>query len=480
MNNEIRQFLIIMFEKWAKEKVTDVQKLPISGSDREYIRICGSTKSAIGTYNADLKENKAFIYYSKEFKNKGINVPEIYAEDLDNHVYLQEDLGDVTLFQFLTETYHEEEFPKELIEKYKEVLSALPAIQVNGSKNLDFAYGYPRESFDKQSMMWDLNYFKYYFLKLSKISFNEQDLERDFHTFIDYLLKTQKNYFLYRDFQSRNIMLKDNKVYFIDYQGGRQGALQYDLASLLYDAKANIPSDIREKLVDVYLQELSKFIEFDQQEFQKYYQGYVLIRIMQAMGAYGFRGFYEKKTHFLKSIPFALKNLAYILNNYKIPIEIPNLKKALSDVVNSPYLKTIGIDETGLNIVIKSFSYKKGLPIDTSGNGGGFIFDCRCLSNPGRYIEYKKSTGKDLDVVDFFEEKNDIHEFLDKVYAVVDMSVENYLERRFTNLMINFGCTGGQHRSVFCAERLAEHFVEKYNLRPLVSHTEHHLFLEKK
>ena len=479
MNTKIKQLLLQMFEEWAKEEVIDVQKLPLSGSDREYIRIFGKTKTAIGTYNTDYKENKAFIYYSKTFLKKGLNVPEIYAEDLGENIYLQEDLGNMTLYQYLSKIYQDENFPIEVKNKYKKVLRALPDFQINGSEGLDFSYAYPRDKFDKQSMMWDLNYFKYYFLKLAKISFNEQELEKDFHTFTDYLLETDSNFFLYRDFQSRNIMLNNDKVYFIDYQGGRQGALQYDLASLLYDSKANIPQDVREELVNYYLEVLESKIDFDKKQFLQYFQGYVFIRIMQAMGAYGFRGFYENKRHFLKSIPFALKNLEYLLENFQLPIEISSLRNALENITKSQVLRNIGKSNSDLKVLIKSFSYKKGLPVDTSGNGGGFIFDCRCLSNPGRYKEFKLSTGKDKDVIEYFSDKNDIHEFLEKVYAVVDMSVDNYLERGFTNLMISFGCTGGQHRSVFCAENLINHLFEKYNINAEISHTEHHLFEDK-
>jgi aminoglycoside/choline kinase family phosphotransferase len=465
-----------MFEDWAAEKVIDVQKLPMSGSYREYIRITGENKTAIGTYNDDKKENLAFLYYSDHFLKKGLKVPEIYQRNLEKNIYLQEDLGNVTLYTYLSDIYQGEEFPQDLKAQYKKILKNLPDFQIKGSEGLDFTYAYPRESFDKQSMMWDLNYFKYYFLKLAKISFNEQELEKDFHSLTDYLLAADNHYFLYRDFQSRNIMLKDDNVYFIDYQGGRQGALQYDLASLLYDSKANIPQTVRAELMDFYLTELEKRIPVDRNKFLEFFQGYVLIRIMQAMGAYGFRGFYEKKTHFLKSIPFALNNLEYLLSHYNLPIEIPALKNALESITKSQLLRKIGHGKSELKVVIKSFSYKKGLPVDTSGNGGGFIFDCRCLSNPGRYREFHHSTGLDDDVIEFFSNKSDIKEFLEKVYAVVDMAVDNYLERHFTNLMVSFGCTGGQHRSVYCAEQLSDHLMEKYSLETVISHTEHHLF----
>ncbi len=478
MKKYLRKKLIELFELWSGETAQNVNKLPQSGSSREYIRISGDRKSAIGTYNDDFEENEAFLYYSDQFYKKGLNVPRIYYSDRDNHIYLQEDLGDTTLFSYLSKIYNDDHFPEALITQYKKVLRALPHFQVTGSKNLDFSYAYPRHSFDKQSMMWDLNYFKYYFLKLAQVSFNEEALEKDFHSFTDYLLQADRTYFLYRDFQSRNIMLKNDSVYFIDYQGGRQGALQYDLASLLYDSKANIPQAIRESLTDYYLNELEKHIPVNRKAFLEYFQGYVLIRIMQAMGAYGFRGFYEKKKHFLKSIPYALKNLDYLLDHYCLPIEIPRLRNALRNVTRSKRLQKIGKETPELTVTIKSFSYKKGIPVDTSGNGGGFTFDCRCLSNPGRYDKYKSLTGKDQAVIDFFRDSNDIETYLQYVYSLVDMSVEKYLERKFTHLMVSFGCTGGQHRSVYCAEQLQNHLQEKYSVNINLSHTEHHLFKE--
>ena len=237
--------------------------------------------------------------------------------------YLQEDLGNLTLFDYLSRTRELEGFSEKIINVYKKVLLELPRLQITAGKGIDYSYCYPRAAFDKQSMMWDLNYFKYYFLKLAKIPFDEQALEDDFQNFSDYLLAAESDFFLFRDFQSRNIMLHDGKVAFIDYQGGRKGALQYDLASLLYDAKADIPQAVRNELLEFYLDELEKYIEIDRAEFKAYFTGYVLIRIMQAMGAYGFRGFYEKKEHFLKSIPFALENLSYLLENNNIPIKLP-------------------------------------------------------------------------------------------------------------------------------------------------------------
>jgi hypothetical protein len=321
-------------------------------------------------------------------------------------------------------------------------------------------------------MMWDLNYFKYYFLKLAKIPFDEQALEDDFQAFSDYLLAVDNNAFLYRDFQSRNVMLKDDKVYFIDYQGGRKGALQYDLASLLYDAKANIPEAEREELLEFYLDELVQYKQVDRDKFKALFGGYVLIRIMQSMGAYGFRGFYEKKEHFLKSIPFALKNLETLLERNTIQAKLPELFKVLKAVTESVFLKTISPSNDRLTVRVSSFSYKKGIPHDPSGNGGGFVFDCRAIHNPGRYAEYKHLTGKDPQVQKFLEEKSTIASFMESVISLVSQSVEVYSSRGFSHLCVSFGCTGGQHRSVYAAEKLAEYLRNNYPVTVVLQHVE--------
>jgi len=321
-------------------------------------------------------------------------------------------------------------------------------------------------------MMWDLNYFKYYFLKLAKIQFDEQALEDDFQTFSDYLLSTESDFFLFRDFQSRNVMLKNGEVFFIDYQGGRRGALQYDLASLLYDGKADIPQIIRQQLYDFYVAELKKYTTVDDAKFAAYYKGFVLIRIMQAMGAYGFRGFYEKKEHFLKSIPFALKNLEYLLNDVSLPVELPELISVLRQLTHSEILKEIGQTKGNLTVSVTSFSYKKGYPTDTSGNGGGHVFDCRAINNPGRYPEFVNLTGKDLEVQEFLEQKSEIGVFLNAVKTIVDQSVKVYLDRDFSNLSISFGCTGGRHRSVYSAEKTAEYLRNNFPVNVVVLHRE--------
>ncbi|PIP54513.1 MAG: phosphotransferase enzyme family protein [Bacteroidetes bacterium CG23_combo_of_CG06-09_8_20_14_all_32_9] len=455
-------------------EVTTIQELPPSGSYRKYFRLFCGLQTFIGAFNPEPKENLAFIHFSKHFINCGLKVPEIIAEDIDNHIYIHTDLGDTTLFSFLEQNRKKQIFPENAINIYKQVLIDLIKFQFEAGKELDYSFCYPRESFDRQSMMWDLNYFKYYFLKLAKVNFDEQKLENDFEVFVNYLLKADCIYFLYRDFQSRNIMLKNNIVYYIDYQGGRRGPLYYDAASLLYDAKANIPQNVREELLDYYINLVKKIIYVDELEFRSMYYGYVLIRIMQAMGAYGFRGFYEKKEHFLRSIPYALQNLDWLLNNLKIPVKIPTLIRVLEHLTVSEELMKYNekiFPESSLCVHIQSFSYLKGLPIDKSGHGGGFIFDCRVLPNPGKYSEYENNNGKDSVVKDFLDNDEEVKQFLQNVYKIVEQSVEKYISRNFTHLQIAFGCTGGQHRSVFCAEKLAAHLKLKYQINIELEHT---------
>ncbi|WP_241558285.1 RapZ C-terminal domain-containing protein [Mariniphaga sediminis] len=472
MKNEVKNEVIRLFEHHFQEKVETFSMLPPSGSYRQYCRLENGNRSVIGAYNADVKENTAFLSFTNHFRQKGLPVPEIFAVSSDLKKYLLEDLGNLTLFDYLSETRESEGFSESIVSKYRKVLEVLPKIQITAGKDMDYSVCYPREAFDKQSMMWDLNYFKYYFLKLAKIPFDEQALEDDFQVFSDYLLSAPSDYFLYRDFQSRNVMLKNNDVYFIDYQGGRRGALQYDLASLLYDGKADIPQEIRSQLFGFYLAELRNYIPVNESEFTSYFNGFVLIRIMQAMGAYGFRGFYEKKEHFLKSIPFAIHNLQSLLPELSLPVNMPELVNVLHLLIHSESLKEIGQVHRDLTVRITSFSYKKGIPADPSGNGGGFAFDCRALNNPGRYAEYKNLTGKDLKVQQFLEQNSEMKWFLKPVKALVEQSIKNYLERGFTHLTVNFGCTGGQHRSVYAAEKLAAHLRNNFPVNVVLVHRE--------
>jgi len=399
-------------------------------------------------------------------------VPEILAENADRTLYIEEDLGETNLFQLLTRLRKPcAQFPQEAAAVYRKVVKKLPQFQINAAKDLPYQYCYPRPEFDRQSMIWDLNYFKYFFLKLAKIPFGEQELEDDFNRFADFLSGAEREYFLYRDFQSRNIMVRENgEPWFVDYQGGRRGALQYDIASLLFDAKADLPFELREELLELYLDAVSEIMEIDREKFCQYYYGFVYIRIMQAMGAYGLRGFYEKKTHFLQSIPYAIRNLEYLLRKAQLPIELPALTEAFNAITRSSYLRQFGTASPGLRVRIQSFSFRRGMPLDTRGHGGGFIFDCRALPNPGRYPQYATLTGRDAPVIEFLAKEPDVAVFLEHIFALAGQSVENYRKRNFTDLSVAFGCTGGRHRSVYCAENLARHLRAKYGVEVELEH----------
>jgi len=471
---EKQHSLKILFEDWSQEEALSVRPLAQSGSYRKYFRISGKEKTAIGVFSPDKKENRAFISFTKHFLKKGLNVPILYDQQLKENIYLIEDLGDTTLFSLMEKEKANDSFSNKALSYYREALSQLIRFQTDGGKGLDYSVCFPRVKFDQQSILWDLNYFKYYFLKLAKIPFDEQKLEDDFKTFTQFLLSASTNYFMYRDFQSRNILVYNDELYFVDYQGGRKGALQYDVASLLFQAKVNLPPSARDELLNYYLDQANQKSKIKTQKFLRYYYGYVLIRLLQTLGAYGFRGYYENKSHFLLSIPFALKNLQWLVDENHIPKKLPEMKRILDLIINNEELKKFELNQLGkkLKVTINSFSYKEGIPKDYSGNGGGFVFDCRSLENPGRYPEFKESTGLDESVIQFLDNKNDVDEFLKSVYKVVDESVKKYIDRDFKNIMINFGCTGGQHRSVFCAEKLAVHIKENFDVLVEVNHTQ--------
>ncbi|MEO0340122.1 MAG: phosphotransferase, partial [Bacteroidota bacterium] len=385
-----------LFEDWAGKTPQLLLPLAPSGSDRVYYRLQNGDQAAIGTYSPNPAESTAFLTFSKHFKDLGLPVPEIYRENLDSKVYLQEDLGATTLYSYLLQKG--DYFPDYLVQIYKKIVEQIARMQIIGGKDLDYSVCYPKAAFDKQSMFWDFNYFKYHFLLPSKVTYQEEALEKDFHTLADFLLGADANYFMFRDFQSRNIMIKSGEPYFIDYQGGRKGALQYDLASLLYQAKANIPDDIRKELLEHYMDAAAELIDIDRSSFVQYYYGFVFIRCIQVLGAYGYRGLYERKEHFLKSIPFALRNVKWLLEKVEWPIELPELNRLFRQLIDSkkyePFDKIKGTSSL-LRVRINSFSYKiSGVPVDDSGNGGGFVFDCRFIHNPGRYEPYKKLTGR--------------------------------------------------------------------------------------
>ncbi len=462
-----------LYAQWAGEEAINVAALPPSGSYREYYRITGRSKNAMGVFNADIKENKAFLSYSQHFLRQGLLVPQIYAEDKVGEIYLIEDLGDITLHNRLQEIWTDQ-FPDEAYNLYKTTLTQLLKIQLEGGKDLDYSVAYPRAAFDRQSMMWDLNYFKYQFLKIVKAPFEEEALENDFNKLIEYLLTADCSHFLFRDFQSRNIMISKEKIYFIDYQGGRKGALHYDVASLLYEAKTHLPQEVREELLEFYISELKTHIAIDEIEFRNMFYAYALIRTLQAMGAYGFRGLVERKTLFIQSIPPAIRNLNEILEKLKIKEQIPSLVKTLYGMMQADGLREILRNDAGLTIIVNSFSFKRGLPYDINGNGGGFVFDCRLIHNPGRFEQYKKRTGMDSEVIAFFatQAADEVKAFGDSIKQVISQAIVTYKKRGYTNLMINFGCTGGQHRSVFFAEMMAEYIKSNFEVNVVKKHLE--------
>jgi len=448
-----------LFERHFHVPASRVQPLQgeLGGSGRKIIRLASAELSAIGILYGVREENVAFLEFSRHFRRHGLPVPEIYGEDLNQGAYLEEDLGDTTLFEFLSKNRAREKIAPNVVEAYRKVVAELPRFQVEAGRDLNYKVCYPRGSFDRQSIAWDLNYFKYYFLRLAGVPFHEQALEVDFGRLTKLLLSAPRDFFLYRDFQSRNIMLRDGHPFFVDYQGGRKGALQYDVASLLYDAKADLPPQLREQLLDCYLDALARFTELRRDAFMQHYYAYVYVRIMQALGAYGFRGFYERKAHFLQSVPYALKNLRWLLHNVELPVHLPTLMDAFKSMVGSETLHAVASEAESLTVRIMSFSFHRGLPEDETGNGGGFVFDGRSLPNPGREERFKALTGRDAPVMEYLNQQESVHQFLAHVESLVDASVTTYQSRGFKNLMVSFGCTGGQHRSVYLAERLAKH-----------------------
>jgi len=463
-----------LFEQHFRSPVEHVLPLQgqLGGSGRKIIRLTSAKASAIGILYDVREENAAFLEFSRHFRKHGLPVPEIYAEDLDQGAYLEEDLGDTSLFEFLSQNRAGENIALPAIAAYRTVIATLPRFQVEAGRDLNYKACYPRGSFDRQSIAWDLNYFKYYFLRLAGIPFSEQALEDDFGRLTKFLLSADRDYFLYRDFQSRNIMLRGGNPYFLDYQGGRKGALQYDVASLLYDAKADLPPEQRLKLLDHYLEALAGFTDIKREAFMQHYYAYVYIRIMQALGAYGFRGFYERKAHFLQSVPYALKNLRWLLHNVTVPVALPMLMEAFHSMLASEKLQGLASEADNLVVRVFSFSFHRGLPKDDSGNGGGFIFDGRSLPNPGREERFKALTGRDAPVIDYLNQQETVHQFLASVLSLVDASVSSYQRRGFKHLMVSFGCTGGQHRSVYLAEQLARHLQGRNGVEVIVRHRE--------
>ncbi len=444
----------------APDKVTE---LPASGSNRRYFRLEGSP-TLIGVVGTCLEENEAFLYMADHFLKHNIPVPRVVAVADDRMSYLQEDLGDTLLFGAIEKGRLTRSFSTDERRLLADTIRLLPDIQFMGAVGMDFSKCYPAAEFDTRSIMWDLNYFKYCFLKATGLEFSEDRLEDDFQALAEVLMRSKSSTFMYRDFQSRNVMIKDGQPWFIDFQGGRKGPYFYDVASFLWQAKANFPDGLRHELIKEYIDALKKYKPVDEEYFLEQLRHFVLFRTLQVLGAYGYRGYFEKKPHFLQSVPFALANLRAILD--KPFVEYPYLDSMLRQLVDMKQFSD-ELQKRTLTVKVMSFAYKKGIPNDTSGNGGGFVFDCRAVNNPGKYERYKPFTGLDKEVIKFLEDDGEITTFLDHCRALVDASVRRYIDRGFSNLMVCFGCTGGQHRSVYCAQHMAEHIHSQFNIEQL-------------
>jgi len=471
---KIIQSIKDLYKDYTGGAECEVVKLPQSGSIRYYFRIYDGDKTVIATYGDNIKENNTFIYFSNEFRKKGHPVPEVYISNEEGTIYLQEDFGDTSLLKEL----ESKGFVPEVYNLFQKSLKALAALQINGDAGLDYSKCITSHEFGKQAILSDLLYFKYYFLDPLQLPYDKEKLLDDFEDLSTYLTRVDYKYFMFRDFQSRNIMVKDKAVHFIDYQGGMKGALQYDVASMLWQARAELPEEWKASLLDYYIDCVDELLnnELDTQRFVSQYYGYVLIRLLQVLGAYGFRGLFERKAAFLSSIPLALKNLKWFLEHKTFGIVLPEfhdiLKRVVSDDIIHRFETVKATEETPLVVEVNSFSYKRALPKDVSGNGGGFIFDCRGILNPGRFEEYKQLTGKDKKVIDFLEQRTKMNEFVNNVMNIIDISVEEYIKRGFGNLQINFGCTGGQHRSVYAAEAICRHLKTKFNVKTRIRHIE--------
>jgi aminoglycoside/choline kinase family phosphotransferase len=462
----MKERLIQLFSERYGHRPDAIVEMGADGSTRQYFRLLwNETNSVVGAIGPDHEENRAFLSFAAAFRTLGLPVPEIMAEDREAGVWLEEDLGDTTLFEALNslrDGAQEGTFPEEAEELYRKALSILPRFQVLGHEVVDYRLAYPRQAFDKQSIRWDLNYFKYHFLKLTHIEFNEQRLEDDFKRLTKELLKAEADFFLYRDFQSRNIMIREGEPWFIDFQGGRKGALQYDPASLLYDSKANISEPVRQRLLSHYLEALAELVPVDEARFRHFFQGFVMVRLMQAMGAYGYRGFFERKSHFLESVPYAARSLGGLLEAGLL-LHLPEIElvfRRISDRWGSSEASRASAGD--LTVLIQSFSFKGGYPEDDTGHGGGFVFDCRGLPNPGRLAEYQDLTGKDEPVALFLQEAPEVEAFWEHVRGIVEAHLRDYLDRGLSSLTVSFGCTGGQHRSVFMASKLAAYLRSQY------------------
>lgn len=463
-----------LYQDWKGHAPASLDVLPQSGSERRYFRLHGTDgESVIGTYGANVKENETFFYFSGHFRKQDLATPRILAVSEDRQFYLQEDFGNISLLNKLEEGG----FTTEVYDLFKKSLQELARLQVKGDNGLDYEQCLTNREFGKQAIMADLLYFKYYFLDALRKPYDKQKLIDDFEALSTYLTHTEYKYFMFRDFQSRNIMVRDDgSVHFIDYQGGMKGAPQYDVASMIWQARANLPDEWKYNLLEDYIDAFENTIgqSVNRNIFQSQYNGYVLIRLLQVLGAYGFRGLFERKAQFLTSIPLALKNLKEFFTHQTLGIVLPEFSRVLNICVADEIIRQFtplqATEDTPLVVKIRSFSYRNGIPPDDSANGGGYVFDCRGLLNPGRIESMKTLTGRDKAVKDYIEQQTRMSEFLNSVFDIVDISVEEYIRRNFQSLSICFGCTGGQHRSVYAADALARHLRNKFKVKIELQH----------
>ena len=461
--------LQILFESYTHQKLAERTEINSSGSNRRYFRLKGGDISIIGVIGTSFEENRAFITLSRHFKEKRLHVPKVLAVSEDGMSYIQEDLGDNILYKMISQGRESGSYSSYECNLLCRTIEQLPKIQFRGAEGLDWSVCYPQEAFDERMIDFDLNYFKYCFLKATGIDFNEVQLQDDFELLKADLLEDMGDTFMYRDFQARNVMIKDGEPYFIDYQGGRRGPIYYDVASFIWQARSRYPEDLKQELIRTYLRSLKSFMPVDEAHFRERLRLFVLFRSLQVLGAYGFRGYFEKKPHFLASVPYALGNLRRLLET---PFEkYPYLNAILSKLTTMPQFNEIAEDKR-LEVHIYSFAYKKGIPVDNTGNGGGYVFDCRSVNNPGKYEHYRQFNGNDPEVIKFLEDDGEVITFLDSVYKLVDAHVKRFIERKFTHLQVCFGCTGGQHRSVYCAEHLAKHLSGKFDVKITITHRE--------
>jgi len=466
--NQLKSLVANEVKKFLHSNDFELTLLPASASSRRYFRVTSqSQESFIATYHEDVRENIAFVEFTKAFHRCGLPVPWIFHFSPDKKIYFQTDLGDITLFNLISTSSLSQE---ELLNLLKKALDDLFKFQTC----LDVPYEFPCsvDRFDEKSLRWDLNYFKYLFLKIDDIIFDELQLEKDFDRWITWFLSLPSNFFMYRDFQTRNILIHNGKLFYIDYQGGRRGTLLYDLASFLFDAKANFSVEIREQLLSYYAQKLHEAGIMTYDDVMKYFPYVALTRLMQAFGAYGYRGLYERKSHFIASIPLAARNLAYLLSKISIEKEYPELYNAFMRIIEKHVHETFETNNETLHVHLFSFSLRKGYPLPHSEHGGGFIFDCRSLPNPGREKQFEPLTGMDTSVINYLTQFPEVNEFIQHSFKLICMTIDNYIQRNFNYLSIGFGCTGGKHRSVFCTNLMATMLAKKYGSK-ITLHVEH-------